>query len=183
MAFVLADQQGWLRGRGKLPFEPVVCGDLAALRRAVTDGSADFFMWEHFTTKRHYDAGELKKIGEIPTPWNGWHIAAAGDETDGRLDEFVTPALAKAIEHFQENKQEAVDYISSNMAYSVEDASAWYDEVVYPKELGKVDMDGIKGAIASLQKAGVIEHNDAVPWKTVLGGASRAWGEDARAPK
>lgn len=126
-------------------------------------------MWEHFTTKKYYDNGELKNIGEIATPWNGWHIAAASDEADGRLDEFVAPALTKGIQEFQEDKTAAVEFISTTMAYSAADAAAWYDEVVYPKEIGKVDATGIEGAIESLQQAGVIEHDDKVPWQAVLG--------------
>lgn len=43
MSFVLAQQQGWLTQNGKLPYDPVVSGDFAALRAAVADGTADFF--------------------------------------------------------------------------------------------------------------------------------------------
>ena len=48
MSYVLADEQGWLKP-GQEPFEVVPIGDFAALRRAVNENQADFFMWEHFT--------------------------------------------------------------------------------------------------------------------------------------
>jgi hypothetical protein len=75
MAYVLADQHNWLSStssdsKKEEPFSIVPSGDFAALRRAVRQKptTADFFMWEHFTTKAYWDNGELKRIGEIYTP-------------------------------------------------------------------------------------------------------------------
>ena len=63
MSIVLAQNRGWLEP-GKPAFENVVCGPFKPLREAVRSGGADFFMWEHFTTKKFWDNGELKRIGE-----------------------------------------------------------------------------------------------------------------------
>ena len=68
MGFVLADARSWLRTPGELPFEVIPLQTFANLRNAVNDGSADFFLWEHFTSKRYYDNGSIKRIGEIYTP-------------------------------------------------------------------------------------------------------------------
>jgi hypothetical protein len=58
MSFVLGDQQNWLSSSGDPPFEIVPIGDFAALRKAVNEeGRADFFMWEHFTSKKFWDEG------------------------------------------------------------------------------------------------------------------------------
>jgi Ca3427-like PBP len=35
----------------------------------VRDESSAAFMWEYFTTKKHYDSGRLRHIGDIYTPY------------------------------------------------------------------------------------------------------------------
>jgi hypothetical protein len=65
MAYVLADQQDWLSpGSKEEPFEVVPSGAFGPLRTAVRQEptTADFFMWEHFTTKFYFDNGDLKRI-------------------------------------------------------------------------------------------------------------------------
>lgn len=166
MSTVLADQQFWLKPSSKQqppPFEPVVCGPFADLRTAVNRSKADFFMWEHFTTKKYWDNGSLKRIGDIATPWNGWHVAVRGAEADPRLNYTLYPALARGIKYFRDEKNEAVDWICDNMEYSREDAEAWYKEVIFPNALGSSNEKGIKAAVDSLRKAGIIQSNEFQP--------------------
>ena len=67
MSYVLADSRGWLdTSSSKDPFEVEPIGDFAALRKAVNEDKADFFMWEHFTTRKYWLNGEVKYIGVIP---------------------------------------------------------------------------------------------------------------------
>lgn len=49
-------------------------------------------MWEHFTSKRYYDNGEIKRVGEIYTPWPSWHIVASNKvlEEGTQLEEMMT---------------------------------------------------------------------------------------------
>lgn len=72
MAFVLARQQGW--GHDAVSFE-VVHG-LEGATTALSEGTADFFMWEHFTTKPWVDKGIFRRLGDCPTPWPCFVIAA-----------------------------------------------------------------------------------------------------------
>ncbi|KAI9716160.1 MAG: hypothetical protein M1828_000443 [Chrysothrix sp. TS-e1954] len=173
MALVLADQKGWLSRPEDPPFEFVVCGPFASLRQAVNDSSADFFMWEHFTTKRYWGNGELKRIGEISTPWNAWHIAVRGHgETDSRVSEQIIPALRRGCKLFNNSRSEAADYITANMEYDLEDFHEWYDEVSFPDELGSPNQQGLEAAVRSLKKAGVIENSLDVSWTSLLGARS-----------
>lgn len=152
MSSVLAQKNGWQ------PFEYVVCGPFKPLRDAVNHGKADFFMWEHFTTKRWFDSGELRRVGELPTPWNAWQIAAAGEQTDPRVKEVLLPALDKGVEQFKSDKGAAVKYISENMEYSREDASEWYEGVKFasPKDMRMLNSVVIDDAVAILKTAGVL---------------------------
>ena len=74
MGFVLADSQGWLSST-TAPFENIPLQTFEKLRNGVNDSTVDFFMWEHFTSKRYYDNGEIKRIGEIYTPWPSWYAS------------------------------------------------------------------------------------------------------------
>jgi hypothetical protein len=154
MSYVLADQQNWLAG-GKLPFDPVVLDTFKNLRAAVNDGPADFFMWEHFTTKRYYDNGELKNVGEIYTPWSSWKIVARDPDS---LDfERLAESINEGIQHFWDNEEEAVRYISTHLDYSAEDAREWMKTVEFAKDVRGVDMGVVQKTIDILGKAGVLD--------------------------
>lgn len=154
MGFVLADQMGWLRVEEK-PFEVVVLNDFKGLRDGVNGGKADFFMWEHFTSKRYYDKGEIKRIGEIYTPWSSWKIVAT-DPEDDRIGE-VMEKLNAGVKHFKENPEEAVRYISTELDYSKEDAREWMKTVRFADDVRSVDAAVIDKTIEILGKAGVLE--------------------------
>lgn len=153
MGYVLADQQGWLENTRE-PFEVVPLNTFAKLREGVNDGTADFFMWEHFTSKRYYDNGEIKRIGEIYTPWSSWKIVAR-DAQDKRL-QSMSDALNKGIKYFEENKEEAVEYISTELDYSAEDAREWLKTVRFADDVRGVDPKVIEKTIEILGKAGVL---------------------------
>lgn len=155
MSYVLADQHGWL-SESKSPFEVVPLGDFAALRNGVNEGDkADFFMWEHFTTKKYYDNGALKRIGEIYTPWPSWMIAAR-DATDERL-EVMAEKLNRGALWFNEQRKESVEHITTTMEYSTEDAEAWIKTVKFTSNVRGVDPETVDSTIKVLQKAGVLD--------------------------
>ena len=72
MAYVNAQNEGW--DTGKLQFE--VINNLDGAVEALTNGTADYFMWEHFTTKPLVDSGIFRRLGDCPTPWPCFVIAA-----------------------------------------------------------------------------------------------------------
>lgn len=154
MSYVLADKHNWLTP-GRPPFEPIVLGDFASLRAGVnTEDAADFFMWEHFTTKKYYDNGDLKRIGEIYTPWPSWMIAAR-DAEDKRLV-VMAQKLNQGVARFLEQRKEAVDHITSTMEYSVADAEAWLEIVEFSKDVRGVDPSVVGNTVSILKKAGVL---------------------------
>ena len=72
MAFLLAKQQGW--DTNKLKFE--VIDNLDGAKKAFGNKEAKMFLWEKYTTKPLVDAGQFKRVGEIPTPWPCFVIVA-----------------------------------------------------------------------------------------------------------
>ena len=71
MAYVNAKNQGW--NTNELQFEIVNTIDGAVT--ALTEGTADYFMWEHFMTKPLVDKGVFRRLADCPTPWPCFVIA------------------------------------------------------------------------------------------------------------
>ncbi|KAK3938036.1 hypothetical protein QBC46DRAFT_266259 [Diplogelasinospora grovesii] len=163
MGFVLADKQGWLTpSSGSVaPYTDFVAlNTFENLRKAVNTGEADFFMWEHFTSKRYYDSGEIRKVGEIYTPWSSWKIVAStelagGRSVDTRLEELFEK-LDLGTKHFRENQEEAVRYISTELDYSEEDARTWLKTVSFPEHTQGVDPEVVKKTVNVLRQSGVL---------------------------
>lgn len=71
MAYVNADNEGWKTDQ--LQFEIINTIDGAV--EALTNGTADYFMWERFMTKPLVDKGVFRRIDDCPTPWPCFVIA------------------------------------------------------------------------------------------------------------
>lgn len=65
MSYVQATEMGW--DTKKLKFDLV--NNLDGAVQSLSSGSADYFMWERFTTKPLVDSGVFKHLGNCPTPW------------------------------------------------------------------------------------------------------------------
>ena len=172
MGFVLADQHAWLADSSTHPFrDTVVLNTFAALRDAVNSGEADFFMWEHFTSKRYFDSGEIRRVGEIYTPWSSWKIVAATplvDSADARLKDLFGK-LDQGIKHFNEHHDEAVQYISTHLDYSEEDARAWLETVRFPGKTDGVDGEVVEKCVDVLRKAGVLVKGKGLEAEAMVG--------------
>ena len=75
MAIVNAYNKGW--DISNLKFN--VVKDLQGGIDALSNGSADCFMWEHFTTKPYVDNGIFRRIDDCPTPWPCFVIAVRNE--------------------------------------------------------------------------------------------------------
>ena len=157
MPFVLATQKNWTK---EFKFE--IHDNFKNLRDGVNHtGSVtptDAFMWEVFTTKKYYDAKEIKQIGHIYTPWPSWVVTASTDVIATKkeaLGGFLTSVNA-GIEYFNDHHEEAVKYIAENLDYSAEDARAWLQTVTFVKDVTKVDPEVVKKTITILKAAGVL---------------------------
>lgn len=71
MAYVNAGNQKW--DANSLTFEIVNTIDGAVT--ALTEGTADYFMWERFMTQPLVDKGIFRRIADCPTPWPCFVVA------------------------------------------------------------------------------------------------------------
>jgi ABC-type nitrate/sulfonate/bicarbonate transport system substrate-binding protein len=75
MAYVNAQNQKWTIDN--LQFEIVNTIDGAV--ESLTNGTADYFMWERFMTKPLVDKGIFRRIADCPTPWPCFVIAVRNE--------------------------------------------------------------------------------------------------------
>ncbi len=83
MALVNAHNNGWDIDQLKFKVVKNLQGGIDAL----TNGEADYFMWEHFTTKPLVDNGIFRRLGDCPTPWPCFVIAVRDEVLENHFDE------------------------------------------------------------------------------------------------
>jgi len=84
MAFINAENNQWNLDKD-LNFE--IVNNLNGAVKGLTSGQADYFLWEKFTTKPLVDNHIFRRIGNIPTPWPCFVIAATNKVLKDNLNE------------------------------------------------------------------------------------------------
>ena len=155
MAFVDATQRGW----DPAALELVLIGDLNGARQAFRENRADVFMWEKFMTKPLVDNGEFRRVGETPTPWPCFVIAARQEIIDKQA-----PALQKmlkiinqATRNFMEKKEESLASITKRFHLQTADAATWFASTRWSTG-GEVSGDMLQEVIDTLYNLQVINH-------------------------
>ncbi|RYJ52124.1 ABC transporter substrate-binding protein [Flavobacterium petrolei] len=122
MAYVNADNQGWKIDN--LEFEIVNTIDGAV--EALTNGTADYFMWERFMTKPLVDKGIFRRIADCPTPWPCFVIAVREEvlENNPVLVSKILEIINQTTEDFKEIP--SIDKtLASNYHQKIEDIQEW----------------------------------------------------------
>ncbi|KAG6908672.1 hypothetical protein DXG01_003686 [Tephrocybe rancida] len=140
-----------------------VNNDINGLMDSVNDGSTSAFMWEWFTTKPFVDAGKVKFIGSVPTPWPSWLIAAHPSPTRAPVDAIrvFLEGLTTYVRDFNSPKSREsanVQFIETHFGYPAEDIKAWLQTVAYPESCLQIPEKVITDTLSSvLEKAGVVK--------------------------
>ncbi|WP_323788968.1 substrate-binding domain-containing protein [Psychroserpens sp.] len=87
MAFINAENNNWNLDED-LNFE--VIKNLDGAVEGLTNGVADYFMWEKFTTKPIVDDGVFRRIANCPTPWPCFVIAVNCEFLEHNEDDVKT---------------------------------------------------------------------------------------------
>ena len=87
MTYINAQNNHWNLEKD-LKFE--VIKDLDGAVEGLTHGTADYFLWEKFTTKPLVDDGTFKRIGNCPSPWPCFVIAVREDFIESNKDDLKT---------------------------------------------------------------------------------------------
>jgi sulfonate transport system substrate-binding protein len=122
MAYVNASQHKW--NLDDLKFE--VVNNIQGAVEALGNGKADYFLWERFTTKPLVDKGVFRRIGDSPTPWPCFVIAAT--------DKFLADHSKVAKHILQVINQYTVEFkkipsidrtIANQYEQKLEDVKTW----------------------------------------------------------
>lgn len=123
MAFINAQNNSWDLATD-LNFE--IVKNLDGAVEGLTQGKADYFMWEKFTTKPLVDNNTFRKIGECPSPWPCFVIAAREDFITNEKDTLQT--ILKIINATTSEFKEipSIDRtISNRYKQKLEDVQEW----------------------------------------------------------
>lgn len=139
---------------------------------------SDAFMWEHFTSKKYYDSKEIKKIGEIYTPWPSWVITVNHETYGTKIDAVNTfiKNLNKGIAYFLEHPNTATTWIATNLDYTKEDANEWLKTVKFNEKLGQAEINWekvVQNTSSVLKTAGVLVDDDEIIAKRLEQGVIR----------
>ena len=141
MAYVNAHEQGWKTD--DLQFEIINTIDGAV--EALTNGTADYFMWERFMTKPLVDQGIFRRIADCPTPWPCFVIVVRDEilEKDPEIISKILKIINKTTQEFK-----AIPSIDKTLAshynQKIEDIQEWLSltqwsqKVLSEKMLNKV---------------------------------------------
>ncbi|RTZ05713.1 substrate-binding domain-containing protein [Flavobacterium sp. GSP6] len=127
MAYVNADNQSRLHSGWKtdtLQFEIVNTIDGAV--EALTNETADYFMWERFMTKPLVDKGVFRRIADCPTPWPCFVIAVREEflKNNPVLISKILAIINQTTEDFKDIP--SIDKtLASNYHQKIEDIQEW----------------------------------------------------------
>ena len=85
MAYINAQNNKWDL-KNDLDFE--IIKNLDGAVEGLTNGKADYFLWEKFTTKPLVDDGTFRRIGNCPSPWPCFVIAVREDFIESNNNEL-----------------------------------------------------------------------------------------------
>lgn len=149
MAYVNANNQGW--NSDSLQFEIINTIDGAV--EAITNGTADYFMWERFMTKPLVDKGIFRRIGDCPTPWPCFVIAVRDEilEKDPKIISKILEIINAKTSNFKGITN--IDSILANKYHQkVEDIQEWLSLTEWSqKQLSEVKLNSIQDQLVAFK--------------------------------
>ena len=136
MAYVNAQNEGW--PTNNLGFD--VIGNLDGAVEGLTNGTADYFMWEHFTTKPLVDNGTFRRIGDCPTPWPCFVIAVRDEvlEKEPETIKQMLQVINGATESFKQ-KENIAELLADRYEQKLEDIKEWLSITEWSQSQMKVE--------------------------------------------
>ena len=162
MAYVNAKNQGW--DTSKLQFE--IVNTLDGGVTALTEGTADYFMWEHFMTKPLVDNGIFRRLADCPTPWPCFVIAVREEVLANQPETIKT--LLEIINAKTQNFKD-IPNIETRLATTYhqkeEDIEKWLSLTEWTQE--KIDIALINRIQNQLQELNIIDsRSDSIIWNS-----------------
>ncbi|MUP45694.1 ABC transporter substrate-binding protein [Gramella sp. BOM4] len=152
MAYVNASNQNW--DLSKLNFE--IVNNLDGAVHALKEDQAQYFMWEHFTTKPLVDNKTFRLVADCPTPWPCFVIAARNESIrmhPQRLKKMLE-VVNKETRNFKLRKN--IDQeLSRRYDQKLEDIRKWLDLTHWSQEqISPEDLENVQKTLENLKLIG-----------------------------
>lgn len=133
MAYINAKNNNWDLEKD-LNFE--VIKNLEGAVEGLTNGDADYFLWEKFTTKPLVDDGTFRRIGACPSPWPCFVIAVREEFIEKNADdlEVILNIINNTTTEFKDIP--SIDKtIANRYEQKLEDVQQWLSLTEWSQEL------------------------------------------------
>ncbi len=153
MAYVDALNRNWKINEDQW----VVVNHLDGALDSLTHHDSELFLWEKFTTKPYVDAGTLKRIGECPTPWPCFAIAARDEQINDHKASLqsIIQIVQKEAKLLKQDAH-AVANIARRYKLLEADVTKWFADVAWAQDM-KVDTETLEFIQHTLLKIGKID--------------------------
>ena len=153
MAYVNAENRDW--NIEDLSFE--VVDNIEGAIEALQDDRAQYFMWEHFTTKPLVDNKTFRRVADCPTPWPCFVIAARNEtiRKDPERLKRMLEVLNKETKDFKMKKEMDI-LLSERYQQKLEDIRQWMDLTHWSQE--QIAEEDLKNVQQSLMDLNLIDH-------------------------
>ncbi|MCA0132791.1 substrate-binding domain-containing protein [Winogradskyella alexanderae] len=152
MAYINAEQNDWNLDTD-LKFE--VIKNLDGAIEGLTNGNADYFMWEKFTTKPLVDNETFRRIDNCPSPWPCFVIAVREEFIKSNKDDLRTilNIINKTTSDFKSIP--SIDRtIANRYNQKLEDVQEWLSLTEWSQDL--IDKETIENVQKKLIKLDII---------------------------
>ena len=150
MAYLQAQKLGWNTTR-ELHFK--IIKNLEGGVKALRESEADYFLWEKYTTKPLVDSGVFRRIGECPTPWPCFVIAATDSFIENET--FTLKSILETINPITKEFKNIADIdtiLSKRYGQKREDVQAWLAQTEWSqKNIQKETLENVQNKLLELK--------------------------------
>lgn len=148
MAYINAEKHQW--DTKSLEFE--IVGDIEGAIKALSEDTAQYFMWERFTTKPLVDKGVFRRVGDCPTPWPCFVIAVREEVLENQKEavrEMLKVINTKTISFKEIPGIE--ELLAKRYDQKLEDIKEWLDITSWSEsQLTSEEIDNIQNNLLKL---------------------------------
>ena len=131
MAYVNADNNDWNTENMQFEIVNTINGAVDAL----SNGNADYFMWERFMTQPLVDNGTFRRLGECPTPWPCFVIAVREEllENDPESIHTILEIINNKTSNFKNISDINIE-LSNRYNHKIEAVNEWLSLTEWSQE-------------------------------------------------
>ncbi|KAB7530768.1 ABC transporter substrate-binding protein [Flagellimonas olearia] len=163
MAYINAENQGW--DPTQLQFETI--NNLDGAVESLSNGSGAYFMWEHFTTKPLVDDGTFKWLGDCPTPWPCFVLAATNaflEENSGILGHILEVINTYTPEFKQIPSIDRT--LSNRYEQKLEDVQEWLSKTTWgQQQISEKTLNEVQSRLFDLNLVDDIKRVESFLWR------------------